>query len=208
VLGLPVTIDALRTHALRPPLWVDFTTLPPKNPALRLAPLDPGAERAVGPFRVRAIPVSHPDGGAAFLVTSGDDAYLHVGDTGRCPALWKDVRPVFRSGRLRAITLEVSWPAARERLAMQTGHLTPPSFLLELADLASVDTEGLPPAEAMTAAHVEQLAARVAPHFRECPVIVTHIKAAEYDRVAAELDALAAAGLNLVIPRQGASYRF
>jgi cAMP phosphodiesterase len=208
VVGLPVTIDALRQHALRPPLWVDFTTVPPENPALRLAPLEPGAERAFGPFRVRTIPVNHPDGGAAFLVHTGTDAYLHVGDTGRCPALWKEVRPVFRAGELRALSLEVSFRSAREPFAVQTGHLTPASFLLELADLAGVDAKTVDSAAAMTAAERTALAARLAPRFRACPVIVTHIKAAEYDSVVAELEPLVTAGLNLVIPRQAGLYAF
>lgn len=207
VVGLPVTIAALRDFALKPPLWVDFTRLPPDNPALKLAPLEPGTWRETGPFQVQAIPVNHPDGGAAFLFTVKDDAYLHVGDTGRCAELWRAVRPVFRRGKLRAITLEVSWPSAQEKLAVQTGHLTPPSFLLELNELANV-VKDPPPAEDMPLERAVELARALAPAFRDCPILVTHIKAADHDKTATELDALRAAGLNLIIPHQGRTYRF
>lgn len=207
IVALPVTIASLRDYMLKPPLWVDFTKLPPENPALKLAPQAPGTVRMVGPFAVQTIPVNHPDGGGAFLFERDGAAYLHAGDTGRCPGLWKPVREAFRAGRLRAITLEVSWPALAEKLAIGTGHLTPPSLLLELNELAQVAT-GLPPAEKMTKEQLIALARKLAPAFANTPVIVTHIKAAEYDKTVAELDELKKAGLNLIIPEQGRTYEF
>ena len=207
IVGMPVTIAAFRDHLLRPPLWIDFTKLPPHNPALKLAPLAPGAWRAAGPFQVRWIEANHPDKGAAFLFTKDGDAYLHVGDTGRCAALWAEVRPWFKSGHLRAITLECSWPAASEKIAIGSGHLTPPSWLLELNELAGVARD-LPPAEHMTREQIRQLAHALAPAFALCPIIVTHIKAADYDATYHELEELSREGLNIIIPTQGRTYRF
>lgn len=207
IVALPVTIGSLREFMLKPPLWVDFTKVPPDNPALKLAPLAPGALRMVGPFAVQTIAVNHPDGGGAFLFERDGAAYLHAGDTGRCPGLWKPVRPVFRAGRLRAITLEVSWPSTSEKLAINTGHLTPPSLLLELNELAGV-ASGLPPAEKMTKEQMIALAKKLAPAFTQCPVIITHIKAADHDKTVAELEELRRAGLNLIIPEQAKTYRF
>jgi cAMP phosphodiesterase len=207
VMGLPVTIDSLKGFAFRPPLWVDFSKIPPDNPALRFQPMPPGAEHAVGPFQVKAIPVNHPDGGAAFLIRSGDHHYLHCGDTGRCAPLWASVRPVFEAKKLRAITLEVSWPGEHEKLATQTGHLTTASWLLELNELAQA-VRTPPPAEGMTRAQMQKLARALAPYFRDCPLIVTHIKAMEYDKAVEELKALQEMGLNLIIPEQGKLYKF
>ena len=207
IIALPVTIASLRDHLLRPPLWVDFTKLPADNPALKLAPLSPGAIRAAGPFTVQTIAVNHPDGGAAFLFERDGFAYLHVGDTGRCAALWKPVRPLFKEGRLRAITLECSWPAASEKLAVTTGHLTPASFVLELNELAGVARE-LPPADKLTREQIRDLARKLARAFQDCPVIVTHIKAADHDQTVEELEELRRVGLNLIIPEQGKSYAF
>lgn len=208
VIALPGIITAAREHAFQAPLWVDFTSIPPKNPSLKLSPLEPYTERTVGPFEVSAIPINHPGGSAAFLVRHGDDAYLHAGDTGPTEEVWNRIRPLLDAGHLRAISLEVSWPSTQEKLAFQTGHLTPASLLLELNKLARVETGPLPAAATMTPAEADQLAAKLAPRFTGCPIFVIHIKALEYDSAVTEIERLRGTGLDLIVPVQGESYRF
>ena len=106
----------------------------------------------------------------------------------------------------RGIALEMSYGPSDEKLAALTGHLAPGSFLLELAKLAGIATPR--PAAAMTEADALALARRRAPSFKDCPVIVIHVKALSYDAVKREVAALKAAGLNLILPEQGESYRF
>ncbi|HEX2569631.1 MAG TPA: 3',5'-cyclic-nucleotide phosphodiesterase [Polyangia bacterium] len=206
IVGLPGTLEAVRTIALRPPLWADFTGIPPGNPTLRLAPLAPGAQREIGPFRVQLAPLRHPVDSAGFLVTVGEDAYLHLGDTSASEAVWALARPHLARGRLRAVAIEVSFPGAKESLAAATGHLTPRSLLVELAKLAGVP--GAPEASRMSEAEARALAGRLAPRLRGCTVVALHIKALEYDQVVAELEALRAVGLPVLIPQQGERYRF
>lgn len=203
IFGLPESLAALREHLFRSPLWADFTAIPAQNPALALHPI---GEVDAGGFHVRAIGVNHPVPGAAFLIRSGDAAYLHVGDTGATRAAWDAARPLLASGALRAISLEMSFPAAQERLAETSGHLTRSSFLLELARLAGVSSPlG---ARTMSDAEAAGLATQLAPAFRDCPVFVIHVKALGYDEVKKEVEALRRAGLNLILPQQGRSYRF
>jgi 3',5'-cyclic-nucleotide phosphodiesterase len=200
VVGLPETIAAVHGAALSPPLWADFTAVPPDNPALRLVPLAPGAARAAGGFTVSAVPLAHPVPSAALFVEAGEAVYLHLGDTGPTAAVWDAARPLLRAGRLRALAVEVSFPARDEVLAARSGHLTPRTLVVELAKLA-----GLPaPADGDGAA----LAARVAPALGGLPIIVLHIKALAYDDVVAELAPLRGAGLRLIVPERGERYRF
>ncbi len=202
VVGLPETLDALKRAALAPPLWADFTAIPPENPALRLAALPPDTPREIGGFVVRAIPLSHTIPCAAFLLTAdGGASYLHLGDTGPTTAVWEAARPLLRAGRLRAVAVEVSFPSREEALAARSGHLTPRSLVVELAKLA-----GLPAPRADE--ETRRLAARVAPALHGLPILVIHIKALAYDDVVAELAPLRAAGLHLVVPAQGEAYRF
>jgi 3',5'-cyclic-nucleotide phosphodiesterase len=209
LIGLPETTDALRDHLFRSPVWVDFTAIPKDHPAFRLAPLKPGEARSVGPFQVQAIPLNHPVPCAAYLIQRGEAAYLHLGDTGATEAVWQAGAPLLAEHKLRAVAVEVSFPAAEEKLAVSSGHLTRSSLLLELAKLARLPVKApLPAAEGMTEAQAKALAAQLAPAFRDCPVIATHIKALKYDQVVAELKVLREAGLNLIIPEQGAAYRF
>jgi cAMP phosphodiesterase len=211
IVGLPETIDALRRFGLAPPLWADFTAIPPQNPALRLAPLAPDTPRAAGGFVVRAIPLAHPIPCAAFLVTTdagaAAPAYLHLGDTGATTAVWEAARPLLRARRLRALAVEVSFPAREEALAARSGHLTPRSLVVELAKLAGL-AGPLPAPADLSAEDAARLAARVAPALAGLPILVLHIKALAYDDVVAELAPLRAAGLHLVVPAQGEAYSF
>jgi cAMP phosphodiesterase len=206
VCSLPATRAALTEHLFRPPLWIDFTTVPAKNPTIALVELPPGAEKKVGGFDVRAVPLNHPVPSAAYFVRSGDEVYLHLGDTGASTAVWKEARTRLKTGHLRGIAMEVSWPSSMEAVAVQTGHLTPPSFLLELNKLAKVAPQAM--AASMTEAQQLGLARALAPTFARCPIMAIHIKAREYDAVVATLKKFQAAGLNLIIPEQGGEYDF
>lgn len=213
IVGLPETIDALRRVALAPPLWADFTAVPPppQSPALRLAPLPPDAPREIGGFVVRTIPLKHTIPCAAFLLTTdgGADApaYLHLGDTGATTAVWEAARPLLRAGRLRGLAVEVSFPSREEALAARSGHLTPRSLVVELAKLAALPAP-LPAADKLSPEETRRLAARVAPALAGLPILVIHVKALAYDDVVAELAPLRAAGLHLIVPEQGGDYLF
>ena len=208
IVGLPATLQALETHVFRSPLWVDLTRIPPERPAFVLSPLPPGCWKDIGPFRVRAVEINHPVPCSAFFIASDRRVYLHLGDSGMTDQVWKDAQPYLESGTLSAVSLEISFPVSMEKLARESGHLTRNSFLLELNKLARAESGPLPEPEDMTEAFAESLARSLAPRLKECPVIVTHIKALFYERVLAELVGLRRAGLNLVIPRQGHAYSF
>ncbi|MGC4115831.1 MAG: 3',5'-cyclic-nucleotide phosphodiesterase [Myxococcales bacterium] len=209
VVSLPETAKTLTQAVFHSALWSDFTQIPKGHPALKLSPLEPLAKRTVGPFSVQAVAVNHPVESAAFLISSGEDAFLYVGDTGATTTVWKTAGPVLAGGRLRAIVVEVSFPVADEKLAEVTGHLTRNSLLLELAKLSPVPIKApLPTAATMTEEDAVALARQLAPAFRTCPIVATHIKAMKYDQVVKELKAAADAGLNVVVPVQGETYRF
>ena len=150
------------------------------------------------------MPLHHTVPCAAFLVRTGDAAYLHLGDTGDTDAVWDAARPLLEAHQLRAVSLEWSFPAD-EKLAAMTGHLARGSFLKQLAKLAGVDA---PKDASMTDADALALARTLAPHFKDCRIFVIHVKALSYDAVRAEVTALQHEGLDLVLPEQGESYRF
>ncbi len=96
-------------------------------------------------LRVSAFPLSH--GGTvstAFLIHSGEDAILCMGDTGpdaversdTLARVWTAIAPLVRTRRLRAILVETSYPDPRADAALY-GHLTPRWLRTELARLAT-----------------------------------------------------------------------
>jgi cAMP phosphodiesterase len=191
IAGLPQTLEGLHAHALSAPLWVDFTKIPSNEPALALLPIEPGAAKEFGAFRIETVPLVHPVPSAAFIVTRGDASYLHLGDTGPTEEVWKRGKVLLDAGHLRAISVEVSFPDGQEALAVQTGHLTPSLLVKELGKLAGSDSvEG------------------IAKALRGTTIIAIHIKGSGYETVVRELSALQKTGLAIVIPARATPIRF
>ena len=205
ILALPSTLDVLREHVFNWQLWPNFTT-EGKAPALSrytLVPLASGETREIPgtSFRVTAFPLSH--GGAAestaFLVESGGQSLLYLGDTGpdavegkgRLRALWTRVAPLVREKKLRAIFLEASYPSDRPDEKLY-GHLTPRWVNAELGVLASL-VDAADPANAL----------------RGLPVVITHVKPSlargesPRERVARELRDANPYGVRFVLATQG-----
>jgi cAMP phosphodiesterase len=200
IVALPQTVEALRQHALKSPLWVDLTAVAKEAPVATLTELPVGKPMRLGDFSVETVLLDHPVPSAAFLLGRGEAFYLHLGDTGPTEQVWKRARPLLTGNLLRAVAVEVSFPTKDEALARQSGHLTPSLLVEELARLTGTNMS--------RGADVKAVAREVGAALRDCRVVATHIKAAQYDRVVEELQALAAAGLPLVIPQRGAGYTF
>ncbi|WP_243443870.1 MBL fold metallo-hydrolase [Asaia prunellae] len=147
-----------------------------------------------------AYPLSH--GGVestAFLVRSGSDAMLYLGDTGPdtvehshdLEALWKEVAPLIRAHELHGIIIECSYDNSRSDKQLY-GHMTPAWLLRELTSLRM--TAGVP--------------------MKDFPVLVSHIKPSltaglpAEARIKAQLDAGNADGFRFIIARQGMNVVF
>lgn len=149
---------------------------------------------------VTAFPLSH--GGVestAFLLRSGSDALLYLGDTGpdllekgdRLAALWKVVAPMIRAHELRGLVIECSYDNSR-RDSQLYGHLTPAWLLRELAALKA--EAGVP--------------------MKGFPVLVAHIKpvltggASAESLIETQLQSGNTEGFRFIIARQGLSLSF
>jgi len=128
------TIHSLATHLFNNVLWPDFTRIPTAdNPVYRFRELRMGVEEQVGPYRVKAIPVTHPVESTAFIVRRGrGGALAFSSDTGPTDQLWQAIND---DGRVRALLLELSFPNRLQALADIAGHLTPQTIDSELGKL-------------------------------------------------------------------------
>ncbi len=151
-------------------------------------------------MRVTAFPLRH--GGTestGFLIESGDDAVLCLGDAGPDEVekatsfqdMWTAIAEKVRQKRLKAIIMEVSYTNDRPDNQL-FGHLTP-NWLLR------------------TLRRLDQQAGAGA--LKGLPVVVSHIKYSlgrEQPQAAIrrELESGNDLGLTFVIPEQGASYHF
>jgi len=164
----------------------------------RYQQLPEGAETPLAEteMSVQAFPLSHskPYSSTAFLVRYRDEYVLYFGDTGpdeveqtdHMKRVWTAVAPLVKSGKLKGVFLEVSYPNAQPDRHLY-GHLTPKWFMREFEVLAG-------------------LAGRE--HLRNLNVIVTHIKPVgnNEETIKKELGAANNLGLRLIFPEQGVKF--
>ena len=193
-------IDVMKAHYFNWQSWPNLAN-DGNAPALnkyRYQQLAEGIEMLVkdSEMSVRAFPLSHskPYSSTAFLVRHGDEYALYFGDTGpdeveqtdHMKRVWTAVAPLVKSGKLKGVFLEVSYPNAQPDRHLY-GHLTPKWFMKEFEVLG-----GLAGKE----------------HLRKLNVVVTHIKPVgnNEETIRKELGAANSLGLRLIFPEQGVKF--
>lgn len=138
----------------------------------------------------------NPYNSTAFLIQGNASAILYLGDTGadrieksdKLARLWTSIAPLIRSGKLKAIFIEVSF-ANSQPDHLLFGHLTPVLLMEELEKLSALLPNGA---------------------LNNFPVVVTHMKPAG-DRITTitkELDSHNKLNVKLVYPEQGKKLTF
>lgn len=202
IIALPQVNQALADHYFN---WVAWPNMGDRGPAPRIAQyhyrdLNPGAAAPVGgtDMTVTAYPLSH--GGVtstAFLLQSGQDAFLCLGDTGpdeverstNLADLWSAVAPLVRQGRLRGMLIEASYPDPVPTARLY-GHLTPSWLGKELQTLRDKTQDD---------ARMSAL-----------PILVTHIKpsgTSRSNRAAVKRQLKDIGFFNFIVVEQGREYR-
>jgi cAMP phosphodiesterase len=137
----PACVHALKEHIFNDVVWPDFTTIPnQKHPVIRLEPFEIGKSFRVGAYTVHSVPVTHPVESVGFVLEKGKSLLALSGDTGPTEAFWAAVRG---TKNLKALLLETSFPNALQKLADESGHLTPLTMSDELGNKLK-DRNGLP----------------------------------------------------------------
>lgn len=193
-------INVMKSHYFNWQSWPNLTN-DGQAPALgkyRYQQLAEGVEIPLAgtEMSVLAFPLSHakPYPSTAFLVKCRDDYVLYFGDTGpdeveqadHMKRIWATVAPFVKSGRLKGVFLEVSYPNAQPDRHLY-GHLTPKWFMKEFEVLAALTGK-------------ERL--------RNLNVVVTHIKPTgnNEETIRKELSEANNLGLRLIFPGQGAKF--
>lgn len=158
LLGLPHTLEALRTHLFNGRIWANYGS--EGEGALKLyraVELVEAKERVVEgtPFSVEAFGLEHAERmpSTAFLIRHKEAAFLYFGDVSgvgpkarqRLDAIWKRVAPLWKEGVLKGMAIECSYPRV-QRASELVGHLDTAALLGELDHLASMTgpLKGLP----------------------------------------------------------------
>lgn len=133
----------------------------------------------------------NPSESTAFLVRSGDNYLLYLGDTGcdrleksdKLKQLWKAVAPLVQSKKLKAIFIEVSFANEQPDNTL-FGHLTPTLLMEELSELDKLSGTG---------------------QLKNLNVVITHMKPLNNREtvIKNQLQKLNTLNVNLVFPTQG-----
>lgn len=193
-------ISVMKAHYFNWQSWPNLTNdgnAPTLN-KFRYQPMQENVETPVlgTEMFVRAFPLIHskPYLSTAFLIKNGESYVLYFGDTGpdgvektdHMQRVWTVVAPLVKSGQLKGVFLEVSYPNAQPDRQLY-GHLTPKWFMKEFGVLA-------------------ELAGKE--HLKNLNVVVTHIKPSgnNEETIRRELNAANSLGLRLIFPEQGVKF--
>ena len=151
IYGLPACLATLQDKYFSWKSWANFGDEgeKPQLKKYHYVNMEGGREIPAGgtPLFVQAFPLSHgtPFESTAFLVRNGGASLLYFGDTGadsvehsdKMHAVWAAVAPLVRSGALKVIFIEVSFPNEQPVKSL-FGHLTPALLMRELAVLGGL----------------------------------------------------------------------
>lgn len=200
VYGFEPCIATLRDHYFNWKSWPNVASegATPTLKKYRYQTLREDEERPVleTSMSVRAFRLTHsnPYESAAFLIRNVEDYVLYFGDTGpdevektdKMRLVWEAVAPLVKSGKLKGIFLEVSYPNVQQDRQLY-GHLTPRWLMHELNVLANMVGKD---------------------KMRNLNLVVTHIKPKGNNEalIRKELAEGNSLGLRLIFPEQGVQF--
>lgn len=200
IYGLPKCIEILRNNYFNWESWPNFADAgnAPVLKKYRYQSLTTGTAIALENtlMTVKTFPLSHssPYESAAFLIGSNGNYTLYFGDTGpdevektdRIRQIWKEVAPLVKSGKLRGVFLEVSYPNDQADGKL-FGHLTPVWFMKTFRELTKMTGDE---------------------NVKGLKVVVTHIKPAggNEQKIKTELTEANDLKLDLIFPEQGKAF--
>ncbi len=156
IIGLAGIIADLETHIFNWHVWPNLciSGTPPAIGQYNYVVLQEGERSVIADtaMNVEAYPLAHGEtDSTAFLVESAGAFVLYMGDTGpdevekrdTTQALWKRIAPLIRARSLHALSIEASYPNAREDDQLYS-HLTPAWVMKAFHQLAEIVDPGNP----------------------------------------------------------------
>ena len=123
VISIHTVIETLRSHLLNFKIWPDFTVLPTtQKPVLKFKSIEAYQDFSIDGLTLKPIPVNHTVDAVGYIIRDKKSSILYTGDTGPTDRIWEEAN---RFPNLKAVIVETSFPNHLQRLAEQSGHLTP-----------------------------------------------------------------------------------
>ena len=205
VFSSPTTIDNLEKYLYSGKIWGNFGHFPKKNSILKYIKVKENEEFEAGQFKVRRFLVNHKVESSAYLLQNEKgNKFIFFGDTGTLSvSFWKQFRPFVKDETLKGIVIEISFPYEEGKLARNTTHLTRDTFINQFSYLADIT----PPEKfPLSDRDILKYGKEISQKFK-FPIIINHIKPWEYKKVMRDINLLKKSGLNIIVAKQGKSYK-
>jgi ribonuclease BN (tRNA processing enzyme) len=125
---------ALQRHIFNPRLWVELKVLQNgRAELLSFQPLAAGRSLMIEGLRVTPLAVRHNVNTLGLLIEDDTSAVFFTSDTGPTDEVWRTVN---ECPKLRAVFIDLSFPAALTDLARVTGHHSTTTLLLEIGKIS------------------------------------------------------------------------
>jgi len=109
-------------------VWPNLTKIPKQTPIFSFRSIK--KTLTLGKLKIQAIPVDHSHAALGYIISDKSGSVVFSGDTGPTKALWEATHKL---KKLKAIFIELSYPAALLDFAWETRHMSTASILRELA---------------------------------------------------------------------------
>jgi ribonuclease BN (tRNA processing enzyme) len=133
IISIPPVIKAIKKNLLDGSIWPDFSIIPNIHEAiLNLQELKPNHAIQIDNYLITPYRVNHSVPAAGYLVEDHKKRrFFYTGDTGPSEATWKQIR----GRQIHCLIIEASFPNRMEKIALQTGHLTPRLLKKEISKI-------------------------------------------------------------------------
>jgi ribonuclease BN (tRNA processing enzyme) len=125
VYGAESTLAAVRKNLFNDEVWVDFSQfklLNGEDYCMQWMPMAPRKPLVLDGVRITPIPVNHLVPTLGLIIESENASIVITSDTWKTDEIWAEAA---RLTNLRAVFIECSFPDEMDKLAKDSGHLTP-----------------------------------------------------------------------------------
>ncbi|MDR1910858.1 MAG: 3',5'-cyclic-nucleotide phosphodiesterase [Helicobacteraceae bacterium] len=139
IYGLKETIQSLKDHIFNDQIWPDFSAiLLPRTgePSIMLREIKPNTEYLIDGVKLTPFETNHTVESVGYVIDKDGRKIMFTSDTSKCANIWNILN---NDPAISSIIIEVSFPSRLEKLAIDSGHLTPKMLNEELENLLRDD---------------------------------------------------------------------
>jgi cAMP phosphodiesterase len=139
IYGPPQTIQTLKSNIFNDLIWPDFTKialLRSGEAAITMNEIQPNVCYEIDGVKLTPFETNHTVKSVGYVIEKESKKIMFTSDTGKCANIWNILND---DPDIASIIIEVSFPSNYEKLALESGHLTPKLLNEELANLKRED---------------------------------------------------------------------